>query len=72
LNFLPADGWKRQEFPLTSAGWSAMQAAGVVAGEFQDALQKSHHFFPGHEVVVRQGHSVRQRFFQNQEKSARA
>jgi hypothetical protein len=44
----------------------------VVAGEFQDALQKSHHFFPGHEVVVRQRHSVRQRFFQNQEKSARA
>ena len=49
-----------------------MQAARAWPEVFQDALQNSHHFFPGHEVVVRQGHSVRQRFFQNQEKSARA
>jgi hypothetical protein len=53
--------------------WLECNASGACfAGEFQDALQNSHHFFPGHEVVVRQGHSVRQRFFQNQEKSARA
>jgi hypothetical protein len=53
--------------------WLECNASGAgLAGGFQDALQNSHHFFPGHEVVVRQRHSVRQRFFQNQEKSARA
>ena len=44
-------------------------------GEFarlaQDALQKSLRFFQGREVIVRQGHLVRQRLFQNPEKSAR-